>query len=282
MYIFGRLRSAVLLLVVFWLVTAGVTLAKEAVSSKQGMNVLNYTVQSGDSLWSIANRFNVSLQSLAAANNIALDKTLNTGDNVLIPQVSMVEHKVQPGESLWTIANNNSTTINSLIKMNNVVDPNDIQVGDVLYLTKQTVDNSSTGTLTETANVVAFDWPLHGVITSPYGQRRNDFHTGIDIAASEGTNIAAARGGTVVFAGWSNGYGKVVKIDHGDGYDTLYAHTSKILVDVGDKVARGQIIAKVGSTGNSTGPHLHFEVRHGSATVNPLDYLRNSIQVASN
>ncbi|HWJ03155.1 MAG TPA: M23 family metallopeptidase, partial [Verrucomicrobiae bacterium] len=119
----------------------------------------------------------------------------------------------------------------------------------------------------------SFQWPLSGTISSPYGWRKGEFHDGLDIAAEKGTEIAAARGGTVVFAGWSYGYGQAVKIDHGDGYSTLYAHTSKMLVGVGDQVTAGQVIALVGSTGRSTGPHLHFEVRYAGKTLNPLNYL---------
>ena len=100
-----------------------------------------------------------------------------------------------------------------------------------------------------------------------------DNHTGIDLAANTGTAILAADGGTVTVASYSGNYGYVVYIDHGNGYVTRYAHCSKLLVKVGQKVAQGEKIALVGSTGKSTGPHLHFEVRYNGTAKNPKDYL---------
>ncbi|MDP4092841.1 MAG: peptidoglycan DD-metalloendopeptidase family protein [Bacillota bacterium] len=124
-------------------------------------------------------------------------------------------------------------------------------------------------------------WPSEAstLITSSYGYRIDPirktrrFHTGIDIGASKGTSILAANKGTVIFAGWNGAYGNCVIIDHGGGISTLYAHSCKLLVSVGDNVKKGHVIALVGSTGNSTGPHLHFEVRVNGATVNPLNYV---------
>jgi murein DD-endopeptidase MepM/ murein hydrolase activator NlpD len=98
-------------------------------------------------------------------------------------------------------------------------------------------------------------------------------HEGIDIAAGLGTPIRAAAAGTVIHAGWLGGYGNLVVLDHGDGLATAYAHASAILVGVGQSVAQGQTLSLVGSTGNSTGPHLHFEVRVNGSAVDPLLYL---------
>lgn len=123
-------------------------------------------------------------------------------------------------------------------------------------------------------------WPVRGPITSPYGMRINPVthrysgHTGIDIGVAYGTSIAAADGGTVIFAGWNDAYGNMTVLDHGGGISSMYAHQSKQLVSVGDHVTQGQIIGKVGSTGWSTGPHLHFEVRVNGTPVSPLSYLR--------
>ncbi len=112
-----------------------------------------------------------------------------------------------------------------------------------------------------------------GSITSYYGYRRSGFHTGIDIARPTGTKIYAADGGTVTFAGRSGGYGLLIKIDHGNGYSTYYAHCSALSVKKGQQVNKGDVIGKVGSTGNSTGSHLHFEVRLNGSTKNPLNYV---------
>jgi murein DD-endopeptidase MepM/ murein hydrolase activator NlpD len=119
----------------------------------------------------------------------------------------------------------------------------------------------------------AFSWPVAGTVTSPFGARWGRMHEGIDIAASSGRPIAAAGAGRVIYAGWMSGYGNLVVIDHGGGIATAYAHQSAIASAVGQTVERGQTIGYVGSTGNSTGPHLHFEVRSAGSPVDPFGYL---------
>lgn len=115
--------------------------------------------------------------------------------------------------------------------------------------------------------------PVGGMISSRFGGRGRGVHTGLDIATSMGTGVAAASGGTVVFAAYSGGYGNIVKIDHGNGVQTWYAHLSAIYVSPGQAVGQGSIIGAVGSTGNSTGPHLHLEIRINGEPVNPQNYL---------
>ena len=118
--------------------------------------------------------------------------------------------------------------------------------------------------------------PISGVITSRYGvssRLRKSTHTGLDIAASTGTPIKVIADGTVTCASYQGSYGKLVKIDHGNGLETWYGHTSKMYVSVGQKVTAGDVIALVGSTGNSTGPHLHLEIRINGEHVNPQNYL---------
>jgi murein DD-endopeptidase MepM/ murein hydrolase activator NlpD len=123
-------------------------------------------------------------------------------------------------------------------------------------------------------------WPVEGSITSPYGWRKNpfggsltSFHNGIDIANNVGTPVLAAGDGVVISAGWQGAYGKMVVIDHGYGIKTKYGHNSSIKVNVGDKVKKGQVIALLGNTGRSTGPHVHFTVEKGGNTQDPLIYL---------
>lgn len=122
-------------------------------------------------------------------------------------------------------------------------------------------------------------WPTSGEISSGYGYRRSpwgwgrQFHEGVDIAAEWGTPISAAADGEVVFSGWNGGYGKMVVIDHGNGISTAYAHNASNYVAVGQRVSKGEYIADMGSTGASTGPHVHYEVRIGGERVNPLDYM---------
>lgn len=123
--------------------------------------------------------------------------------------------------------------------------------------------------------------PNPGNISSPFGyrtsptSRRKEFHNGVDIANKSGTDIIAAGSGVVTYSGYNGGYGRVVMISHGYGYTSIYAHNQKNLVSVGDKVKKGQVIAKVGSTGRSTGPHVHFEVRLNNEPINPFDLVEN-------
>ncbi|WP_419177927.1 murein hydrolase activator EnvC family protein [Megasphaera vaginalis (ex Bordigoni et al. 2020)] len=124
-----------------------------------------------------------------------------------------------------------------------------------------------------------FIWPVNGPITSPFGYRNHPifgraiFHSGIDIGVDEGTPVHAADAGVVVEADWLGGYGNAVIIDHGNGLSTVYGHNSSLAVSAGQSVAKGEVIAYAGSTGNSTGPHVHFEVRSGGEPVDPMGYL---------
>jgi len=122
---------------------------------------------------------------------------------------------------------------------------------------------------------IALIHPVSGTITSRFGRRSSGTHTGLDIATSSGTPIRAAAGGTVIHAGWKGSYGNLVIIQHTDSVQTYYAHCSKIYVNSGEYVNQGDVISAVGSTGNSTGPHLHLEIRVNGAPKNPQSYLYN-------
>ncbi len=149
-------------------------------------------------------------------------------------------------------------------------------------LQAQAAREAANGTQTKYTGTGRFVWPCPASsrITSQYGYRihpvykTKKFHAGIDIGAGYGSNIVAAESGTVTTATYGSGYGKYVVVNHGSGITTLYAHCSSLLVNVGDKVSRGQVIAKVGSTGVSTGNHLHFEVRINGSTTDPLSYVK--------
>lgn len=131
-------------------------------------------------------------------------------------------------------------------------------------------------------------WPVAGILNDGFGSRYDpfggggsEFHTGQDITAAPGTPVVAAAEGTVVFAGWKNGYGQVVDIDHGRGLATRYGHLSKIETTIGHEIARGELLGCVGSTGRSTGPHLHYEVRINDNPVSPLSYLPAQMSTAA-
>ena len=150
---------------------------------------------------------------------------------------------------------------------------------DAMTAKLQNSGSSSTNS-TYIGGQLAWPTPSTSYITSPFGYRIHPiygyrkYHTGIDIGAYSGSSIVAANSGTVILSGWNGGYGKCIVVDHGGGITTLYAHCSSLLVGYGQKVSRGQTIAKVGSTGASTGPHLHFEVRLNGVYKNPLNYVK--------
>ncbi len=124
-----------------------------------------------------------------------------------------------------------------------------------------------------TPSASGFIWPVHGSITSGFGPRWGRMHEGLDITGGSGTPIAAAANGTVIIAGWNGGYGQLVVVDHGGGVSTAYAHLSSIAVSVGQGVGQGSVVGGMGTTGSSTGVHLHFEVRLNGGAVNPIGYL---------
>lgn len=133
---------------------------------------------------------------------------------------------------------------------------------------------STSRSTTAVANLgMTFIKPVSGVLTSRFGGRWGTTHTGVDIGTATGTNIKAANGGTVIFSGWKGSLGKLVVISHGNGIQTYYGHCSSLLVSAGETVSAGQAIAKVGSTGRSTGPHLHFEIRVNGSAINPQSYI---------
>jgi len=134
-------------------------------------------------------------------------------------------------------------------------------------------DPGTPGGTTTSPSTAGLIWPVAGPITSPFGMRWGKLHPGIDIGAGMGTPIHAAASGSVVYAGWMTGYGNLTVIDHGGGIATAYGHQSKLEVSVGAQVTQGQEIGLVGSTGFSTGPHLHFEVRVNGSPVDPMGYL---------
>jgi septal ring factor EnvC (AmiA/AmiB activator) len=139
---------------------------------------------------------------------------------------------------------------------------------------QQQASSTSTSTArTSAPSSSGFAWPLCAPVTSEYGPRWGRMHAGIDQGASTGTPIGASKAGTVIFAGWQGGYGNLTLIDHHDGVVTAYAHQSRFAVGAGTSVSQGQTIGYVGNTGNSTGPHLHFETRVNGSAVNPRQYL---------
>jgi len=147
------------------------------------------------------------------------------------------------------------------------------QVSAALGAQIQAAQSASSYSPPASRSASGFIWPVSGPVTSPFGMRWGRMHTGIDIGVPYGTPIRAAASGQVIYAGWMDGYGNLVFIDHGRGISTGYAHQSSIAVSNGDTVTQGQVIGYVGCTGHCFGPHLHFEVRVNGSAVDPLGYL---------
>ena len=203
-----------------------------------------------------------------------------------------VYHTVQKGQTLHFIARAYNVNIYRLKRINGVYDPSRLQIGTRLWIpearqvlnidskiNKQALaKNKKKRKRALNKSIKAIKgfliWPVKGQLTSRFGNRSGRHHDGIDIGARRGTSIVAAAEGKVMFAGWGpTGYGLMIIIKHKNVLTTVYAHNSHIHIYKNQMVKKGQKIASVGSTGRSTGPHLHFEVRNDSLPMNPLNYL---------
>lgn len=178
-------------------------------------------------------------------------------------------YTVRSGDTFWAISRRYGLSVQQLQALNPGVDPGRLETGDVLRLPAGAKPVAVTAPPQR-----IFSWPLQPVkVSSGYGSRKGK-HKGVDLSASKGTKIRAAAAGKVVFAGRNGDYGRVVIIDHGQGYRTLYAHNRKNKVSAGERVKQGQVIATVGASGNASGPHVHFELLRDGRPVNPVNYMR--------
>ena len=235
-----------------------------------------HVVQPGDTLSQIATRFGVSIDTLALTNRLTNLDLIRVGHILLIPPADGIYYEVAPGDTLWEISMRYRVPLSTITQKNGLSDSSFIRPGDMLFLpTWAGAGTASTSTAVVAGGRQRFFWPLPvaGRISSAFGPRWGGFHHGVDIAVPSGTQVLAAASGTVVEAGWKGTYGLTVRLDHGSGYQTFYAHASRILVSKGDVVSARSPIALVGSTGRSTGPHLHVEFHVGGEPVDPMRYL---------
>jgi len=236
-----------------------------------------YEVKNRDTVWSIARRENLDPAIVMAMNDLDDKSILSEGQILNLPYRPFRVHVVVKGDTLWEIANRYQVSVEDLLRENKTVRPEALQIGQRIVIPGSSAAGRlwrSSGEEISRFRMGGFMWPAMGIITCPFGWRKHSFHHGIDIAVPLNTPVRAAASGVVIFAGYKSVYGRTVMIEHNDGRITLYGHTNKILVRKGQHVCRGQVIAKSGSTGRSTGPHVHFEVRNGDKAVNPLKYLR--------
>jgi murein DD-endopeptidase MepM/ murein hydrolase activator NlpD len=238
---------------------------------KQRGGVTTYSVQSGDTLWSIATRFDLDVDTLRYSNP-ALKRNpdvLAVGQQIrVLPFIGAI-HQVKKGDTLASIARRWNVTPETVTAYSaNRIHNGQVQPGQELVIPGGYLDlNIPRPAASPSAK---FAWPLRGWLTQRYSAR----HRAVDVATSYGATVYAAADGAVVRTGWLfTGYGYSVIISHGNGFQTLYSHLKGPLVAVGQRVRRGQPIGAVGSTGRSTGPHVHFEVRKDGVRVNPLSYL---------
>lgn len=273
---------------------------------KGDVSVSDYVVQPNDSWWLIARKNNMLIQEVLAGNPgfdedtiiqpgqvIKLVKTepyltvLSKGIrtvNEIIPfdVVTKIDYRLAYGKRIIKQAGKDgekAVTYSYVEKNGKIIEKEVIKEEIINEPVKQIVAKGpyrppvTVGTSRGSGKIAGLVWPLKGMITSYYGYRWSGFHTGIDIDGVTGEPYVAAASGKVVSAGWNGNYGLSILIDHGNGVATRYAHSSKLLVSVGQQVSKGQAIGLVGSTGRSTGSHLHFEVIINGSTVNPLNYL---------
>lgn len=187
------------------------------------------------------------------------------------------DYTIRKGDTLWKIAKNYKIDVKLLQQVNKITKPEKLQIGTRIIIPLKNSTQNQTGSmqLASRKRESSFAWPVLGTITSRFGPRGREYHHGLDIAAKKGTPIKAIEAGKVIFSGYKNWvYGNAVIIDHGDGIKAMYAHNSKNLVKAGDWVKVGQTIAEIGSTGRSTGPHVHLEIHVDDVPVNPILYLR--------
>ncbi|MEW5806477.1 MAG: LysM peptidoglycan-binding domain-containing M23 family metallopeptidase [Acidobacteriota bacterium] len=190
-------------------------------------------------------------------------------------------HIVRKAENLYRIAKTYGINVQELAEINGIKDPAKIQAGQVIFIPGaekqlEILIPGKMGTISYSGE--KFTWPVSGKIGSSFGARRNGhYHSGIDIMAPYGTAVVASRDGIVVFSGHEQRYGRMIIINHQDGTSTVYAHNSINLVKEGDEVSRGETIAQVGTSGNATGPHLHFEIRVENDCIDPYDYLEQNV-----
>lgn len=259
------------------------------ISVKPRSEIVEYKVETGDTLSSIGQKFGISTDTIKWANDLTSDG-IKPGQTLKILPVTGVSHTVKEGDSLASVAKKYSAEQQAILDFpfNDIPDDFSLKVSQVLIVpdgvppeTKvppkpkpqpQYLSQGPASPAFEAPFGASFIWPTQGIITQGFVW----YHPGDDIANRVAPAISASDGGRVIVAGWPDnfGYGNRVVIDHGNGYTTLYAHLSNIYVSVGDMVSRGQLIGQMGSTGRSTGTHLHFEIHYKGVAVNPLAILK--------
>lgn len=249
-------------------------------STKPRFDILDYEVEAGDTLGSIAQKFGISVDTIKWANSLKMD-TLVPGQKLRIPPITGIVHKVKPGDTIYSLAKQYKSDPQKIVNFpaNDFTDLDTfaLAVGQTLFIPDGVPPAAAP--LYQPSNVPQFipgtggkfQWPTQGTIT----QYPVSYHMALDIANPSMPPVTAADAGVVSYADCvKTGYGCHVIITHADGYQTLYGHLSAFSIRAGATVGRGQVLGKMGSTGRSTGTHLHFEIRRNGVLLNPLPFLK--------
>jgi LysM repeat protein len=240
-------------------------------------SIISYTIESGDTLSSIAQKFGISINTILWENNLSLNSYLRLGAKLTILPVTGISYTVKSGDTLNSIAKKFGSTTDKILVYNNLESATGLKIKQKIIIPDGRISTPNTPirsvNLTKSGASPSgknFIWPS---ISKRITQYYHWGHSAIDIGAKLGTPIYASQGGRIEYAGWSSGYGYNILINHGNGTKTRYGHASKLYVKTGDVIEAGEVVGAVGSTGNSTGPHIHFEITINGAKVNPLSYL---------
>jgi murein DD-endopeptidase MepM/ murein hydrolase activator NlpD len=268
-------------------IVVGENVFQTNVSQKPRDKAIGYTVQRGDTVSIIAQKFGISQDTIRWANDLSGDY-INVGDSLQILPVTGIAYKVQSGDTVYSIAKKFATDPQkivdfpfndfanpetfSLVSGQMLVVPDGIKPSEQPFIKQQVY--IAQGPSSTSFSASGFTWPIHGIIS----QFASWYHMALDITGPNGTPIVAAKSGVVSevnTGGWNYGYGNDVVIDDGGGYSSLYAHMAAANVSPGQQVVGGStVIGWVGMTGRTTGAHVHFEIRQNGVTVNPLPYLQ--------
>ena len=249
-----------------------------AADFRQKVTFSEYKVRSGDTISGISRKFGLSnISTLIAVNGISNVRQLKSGQNLKIPSADGLVHSVKSGDSLSSLSVKYGVTVEDLLDVNDL-ESQVLTAGQILFIPGARLSSETL----RMAMGELFTWPLKGSwrLTSNYGRRADpftgvtSFHTGIDMAMPSGTPVYSSMSGKIESVGYTNIFGNYVIIKHVNGYQTLYAHLTKSLVKSGQNVAQGAKIGLVGSTGYSTGPHLHFTVFKNGKLVDPMTVLK--------
>lgn len=252
------------------------------VSEKPRDAIITYKVVEGDTLQKVADKFDLSVDTLKWANPTIKDEKLAIGQEISVPPVTGLVIKVKKGETIYSIAKKYQTESQKILNypFNDFADLDTFALvaGQSLVVPDGIMPESQpiySPQMIAQVGIVAgsgqFIWPTQGIIT----QRPVSYHMAVDIANNTLPAIQAADAGKVIYVEYGRyGYGHHIIIDHGNGYQTLYGHMSEIYVSQGQAVSKGSVVGKMGSTGRSSGPHLHFEVRQNGVLLNPLGFLK--------